>query len=79
MKDNQFEILRDKLAEKVVGRVKATELAFGVGSRPYGHVRLSPQEQKDYWRSLPDQERFSIWEAMSPEEQMALTKTIGGE
>jgi hypothetical protein len=75
---NRFEDLRDKLAEGIARRMDLAKESFGANGRPYGTVRLTPAEQKEYWYSMPAEEQLSMWQGMSPEEQQALKKVVGG-
>lgn len=78
MSDNKFENMRDKLAEGIKRRMDLAAETFGANGRPYGTVKLTPEEQKQYWYSLPGEEQVSMWQGMTPEEQQALKKVVGG-
>lgn len=76
--DNYFERLRDKLAERIKLQQTSVYKAFGVGNRPYGHVKLSPEEQRSYWMGMPMQMREQVWGQITPEERQAIVKLMEG-
>lgn len=61
------------------GTVKAIADMVRGGKQPPFSVRLDPQQKRDYWLSLNEQERRQKLAAMDPQAQERLWREIGGE
>ena len=75
--DNFLEDVKNHLRQAIQGDREALKAARG--PRPYMGVRLSADEQREYWSTLPPSERKAQLGKMDSKAQERLWKRIGGE
>lgn len=76
--ENKFERIRDMLAEEIVRQRDAAYKAFGVGQRPYGTHRVTPEEKRAYWESLAPERRLQLWNNWDDKERGEFESELGG-